>query len=90
MGKPFNNIAVVGTGLLGTQIAMLSAYCGYKVCIYDVKEGAFDETYNKLFKDLKSKGVNTFHSVGQMADVQEKHFVHNRYGYSSEERRSCS
>ncbi len=24
MGKPFKKIAVVGTGLLGTQIAMLS------------------------------------------------------------------
>ena len=60
MGKPFKKIAVVGTGLLGTQIAMLSAYCGYKVRIYDIKEGAFDETFDKLYKDLKSKGVNPF------------------------------
>lgn len=58
MAKPFKKIAVVGTGLLGTQIAMLSAYCGYKVCIFDVKEGAFDETYEKLYKDLKAKGVD--------------------------------
>jgi 3-hydroxybutyryl-CoA dehydrogenase len=60
MDRPFNNVAVVGTGLLGTQIAMLCAYCGYKVYIYDVKEGAFDETYDKLYKDLKAKGVNPF------------------------------
>lgn len=60
MSKPFEKVAVVGTGLLGTQIAMLSANAGYKVSVYDTREGAFDETYNKLFSDLKAKGVNPF------------------------------
>jgi 3-hydroxybutyryl-CoA dehydrogenase len=60
MKKPFEHVAVVGTGILGTQIAMLSAYAGYKVSIYDIREGAFDETYGKLFADLKAKVVNPF------------------------------
>jgi 3-hydroxybutyryl-CoA dehydrogenase len=60
MNKPFERIAVVGVGLLGTQIAMLSANAGYKVSVYDTREGAFDETYDKLFADLKAKGVSPF------------------------------
>ncbi|MGB4548384.1 MAG: 3-hydroxyacyl-CoA dehydrogenase NAD-binding domain-containing protein [Syntrophales bacterium] len=60
MSKPFEIVAVVGTGLLGTQIAMLSAHAGYKVNVYDTRENAFNETYDKLFADLKARGVSPF------------------------------
>ena len=60
MKKPFERVAVVGVGLLGTQIAMLSAYAGYKVSVYDTREGAFDDTYDRLFADLKAKVANPF------------------------------
>ncbi len=60
MHKPFERLAVVGTGILGTQIAMVSAYAGYKVSVYDTREGAFDETYAKLYADLKAKVANPF------------------------------
>jgi 3-hydroxyacyl-CoA dehydrogenase len=60
MSKPFEHVTVVGTGFLGTQIAMLSAHAGYKVKVYDTREGSFDETYDKLSADLKAKGVNPF------------------------------
>ena len=60
MNKPFEQVAVVGTGVLGTQIAMVAAYVGYKVSVYDTREGAFDDTYDKLFADLKAKVVNPF------------------------------
>jgi 3-hydroxyacyl-CoA dehydrogenase len=60
MNKPFERVAIVGSGILGTQIAMLASYAGYKVCVFDTREGAFDETYAKLYADLKAKGVNPF------------------------------
>jgi len=60
MSKPFERVAVVGSGVLGTQIAMLAEYAGYKVCVYDIRAGAFAETYAKLYSDLKAKGVNPF------------------------------
>ena len=60
MNKPFERVTVVGTGLLGTQIAMVAAYAGYKVSVYDAREASFDETYAKLYADLKAKGVNPF------------------------------
>ena len=60
MNKPFERVSIVGTGVLGTQIAMLSANAGYNVIVYDTRRGAFDETYDKLYADLKAKGINPF------------------------------
>lgn len=58
MNKPFENVTVVGSGFLGTQIALLSAHSGYKVSIYDTKESAFDDTYKRLVVDFKNRGIN--------------------------------
>ncbi len=58
MSQKIEKLAVVGTGLLGTQIAMISAYAGYKVSVYDTVSGAFDDTYKKLYADFKAKGMN--------------------------------
>lgn len=60
MSRPFDSVAVVGTGLLGTQIALLSAYAGYRVNVYDTRDGAFDQTYDKLAADFKAKGITPF------------------------------
>ncbi|MGC9194289.1 MAG: 3-hydroxyacyl-CoA dehydrogenase family protein [Syntrophobacteraceae bacterium] len=58
MNKPFERITVVGSGILGTQIAMFAAHAGYAVKIYDTRHEAFEETYAKLHDDLKAKGIN--------------------------------
>jgi 3-hydroxybutyryl-CoA dehydrogenase len=50
-------VAVVGTGLLGTQISMLSAYAGYQVSVYDARDDAFDDTYKKLYADFRTKRI---------------------------------
>jgi 3-hydroxybutyryl-CoA dehydrogenase len=60
MKKPFQKVAVIGTGILGTQIAMLAANVGYKVKVYDPVSGAFDATYNRIHADLKAKKVTPF------------------------------
>jgi len=57
MNRTIERMAVVGTGILGAQIAMLGAHAGYSVKIYDPREGAFGETYEKLYNDIKTKGV---------------------------------
>ena len=54
MSLKIKKVAVIGTGLLGTQISMLSAYAGYKVSVYDTIDGAFDNTYKKLSADFKA------------------------------------
>jgi 3-hydroxybutyryl-CoA dehydrogenase len=60
MAKPFENVAVVGTGVLGSQIAILAANAGYKVKVYDAKEGAFDAAFENRRSELKTKGLTPF------------------------------
>jgi 3-hydroxybutyryl-CoA dehydrogenase len=60
MSKPFERIAVVGTGTLGAQIALLASNAGYRVTIFDQRAGAFAEMINKLHTDLQTKGVDPF------------------------------
>ena len=60
MSKPLEKVAVVGTGILGAQIAMLAVHAGYRVKIFDPREEAFIETYNKIQGDLKAKDMTPF------------------------------
>jgi 3-hydroxyacyl-CoA dehydrogenase len=50
--KPFQRIAVVGTGTLGAQIALLAANAGYSVTVYDQRTGALDAMIQTLDADL--------------------------------------
>jgi len=54
---PLKKVAVVGTGILGAQIAMIAAHTGYKVKVFDPRKGAFQQTYEKIRSDLKAKKV---------------------------------
>jgi 3-hydroxybutyryl-CoA dehydrogenase len=58
MTRKIKKVAVIGTGVLGTQISMLCAYAGYKVSVYDTVADAFEDTYKRLSADLKAKEVN--------------------------------
>jgi 3-hydroxybutyryl-CoA dehydrogenase len=58
--KPFERVALVGSGILGTQIAMLAAHAGYRVKLYDANKDAFTEAYNTIERDLKAKQSNPF------------------------------
>lgn len=57
---PLERVAVIGTGILGTQIAMLSAYTGYTVKVFDSKAGAFSATLERIRSDLAAKAVDPF------------------------------
>lgn len=54
---PIKKVAIVGTGILGTQIAMIAAHRGYKVKVFDPRKGAFQQTYERIRADLKGKKV---------------------------------
>ena len=68
MSQKIKKVAVIGTGVLGTQISMLSAYTGYKVSVYDPIAGAFEDTYKKLSTDFKTKEKSQFASAERFAD----------------------
>jgi 3-hydroxybutyryl-CoA dehydrogenase len=54
---PLQKFAMVGTGIQGTQIAMIAARTGYEVAVFDPRAGAFRQTFEKLRADLKAKKV---------------------------------
>lgn len=60
MTRPFEYLAVVGAGILGSQIAMLAAHAGYNVKTYDTAADALTQTIEKIRRDLRSKGVTPF------------------------------
>jgi len=60
MTKPFQSVAVIGTGTLGAQIALLASNAGYIVNVFDQQPGAFDQMIQKLQADLQAKKVNPF------------------------------
>ncbi len=60
MTQPFKKIAVVGTGTLGAQIAMLASNAGYSVIVFDQQAGAFDAMMAKLDVDIRAKQIEPF------------------------------
>jgi 3-hydroxybutyryl-CoA dehydrogenase len=60
MSNKLKKVAVNGSGILGTQIAMMAVHGGYSVKIFDPLADAFSTTYNKLKNDLSSKNVTPF------------------------------
>lgn len=81
MTKPFKKIAVIGTGTLGAQIAMLASNAGYSVTVFDQQAGAFDAMIQKLDDDIKAKQIEPFipfdrwpacrHQIKQIEDLAE-------------------
>lgn len=54
----YKKIVVAGGGILGSQIAFQSAYCGYNVTVLIRKEDSADEAKEKL-----EKLYNTYHEI---------------------------
>lgn len=46
--KQINRIAIIGAGVLGSQIAFQTAYCGFSVCSYDLNEEALQEAMGRF------------------------------------------
>jgi len=56
MEEKVRKVAVVGTGTLGTQIAILAACFDYEVSAYDTDEGSFNRVLRNLTGFMKSSG----------------------------------
>ena len=74
-------VAIIGAGTLGTQISMIAVYNDYKVKVYDSKEGAFRENFEKLRSELRSKKIQPIipwdkweecaNNIQQMKNIEE-------------------
>ena len=72
MNKPFKNITVIGTGTLGTQIALLAGNSGYAVTVYDFRTGILSETLNRLRSSIETKGIKPFVPWEQLEKVRDR------------------
>ena len=66
MSEVINKVAVVGSGTLGTQIAMQAANANNQVKIFDVKKGSFENTLHTI------KGLDKVVPTHRWAVCQEK------------------
>jgi len=53
MKQKIKKVAVIGTGTLGTQIAIQAAYYGYEVGAYDEAPGVLPKMIQKLMGTMK-------------------------------------
>jgi 3-hydroxyacyl-CoA dehydrogenase len=51
------NIAVIGSGVMGTGIAQVAAQAGYHVALYDIGQDILDKALGRIEKNL-AKGVS--------------------------------
>jgi 3-hydroxybutyryl-CoA dehydrogenase len=66
MNKAIKKVAVIGTGTLGTQIAMQAARANYLVKTFDVKKGSLENTLKTI------KGLEKLVPTNEWATCQEK------------------
>ncbi|MFX1533963.1 MAG: 3-hydroxyacyl-CoA dehydrogenase family protein [Promethearchaeota archaeon] len=78
---PLERVTIIGTGILGTQIAMIAAFTGYKVKVFDSREEAFWQSFERIRSDLQGKGIDPVipwdqwdtcaRNVEQLTDIKE-------------------
>jgi 3-hydroxybutyryl-CoA dehydrogenase len=78
MDKPFQNVTVIGTGTLGTQIALLAGNAGYNVTAYDTQAGVLDQTFEKLRASIDAKGIEPYIPWEQLERVRGQIFETTR------------
>lgn len=54
-----SRVAIIGNGMLGVQIALLSRYRGYEVSLFDEMPNIFEETIEKYREDFIAKGLES-------------------------------
>lgn len=66
------NVAIIGTGTLGTQIAMVAVAAGYQVKTFDAVEGALNKNLTDLKNTLQSKSATPFIPFKEWGDLAAK------------------
>ena len=69
------NIAIIGSGTLGTQISLISVYNGYKVTNFDSKKDAFVRSIERLQSEFKSKNIEPLIPYRESRE-RGKHLAH--------------
>lgn len=71
MEKPFQNVTVIGTGTLGTQIALLAGNAGYRVTVYDTQKGVLSAILKRLRSSIEAKGITPLIPWDRLETIRE-------------------
>lgn len=65
------NVAILGNGMLGAQIAMLAKYHGYEVFLYDPEPDIFAATVERYRHDFRDKGIEPFLPLNRWEAIRQ-------------------
>lgn len=66
-----SRVAIIGNGMLGTQIALLSRYRGFDVYLFDEMSNIFEETIEKYRADFVAKGLESSIPLNEWDDLRD-------------------
>lgn len=72
MSSDIRKVAVVGTGLLGTQIAILAAGFGYEVSVFDTDSGSLGRSVENIRQSLNATGKKPIFAAEEWEGEVEK------------------
>lgn len=72
MKQRIGRVTVVGTGILGTQIAVQAAFFGYEVSVYDADPNSFMRTHGHLKSVLQKASETRSLTLDQWEDTAKK------------------
>jgi len=72
MSQQIRKVTVVGTGILGTQIAVQAAFFGYEVSACDADQTSFTRNHENLRSTLQKARGTPFFTVEQWDDTAKK------------------
>ena len=77
MTQEIRKVTVVGTGILGTQIAVQAAFFGYEVSAYDADPTSFARNHEHLKSVLQKARGTPFFTAAQWDDgAREDKTIH--------------
>lgn len=72
MSYKIQNVAVVGTGVLGTQIAIQAAFHGCDVTTFDINPASFDQMLGIIHARLRNSGRTPLAAFAHMDEVAKR------------------
>lgn len=64
----FKNITVAGSGVLGSQIAFQTAFCGFNVSVYDINDEVLERAKER-FETLKANYIRDLNATQEEVDA---------------------
>ena len=75
IAKPFNNVTVIGSGLMGSGIAQVTAEAGYQVTLVDQNDKILGKAQGAIKTSLARSSKKKFEKQADGAALAEKHIA---------------